>query len=165
MLLLFLSALSDLRTDRIPNGFILLGIASGIVCGILSGRDLSAIPASVFLAFLLLYPLFQLGVLGAGDVKLFVMIGCFYEAKDLAYILAGAFVIGAVFSLGKLIVERNGKERFLYFFSYLYEVKRSRRLKRYGEERDQDYHTYCKSKIHFAVPILFSAVCRMGGLF
>lgn len=165
LLLLFLSALSDLKTDRIPNGFILLGIAAGILCGILSGRDLSVIPASVLLAFLLLYPLYRIGVLGAGDVKLFVMIGCFYAAKDMAYILAGAFVIGAVFSVCKLVVERNGRERFRYFFAYLCEVKRSGHLKVYGEEQKQDYHTYCKSKIHFAVPILFSAVCRMGGLF
>lgn len=103
--------------------------------------------------------------MGAGDVKLFVMIGCFYAAKDLAHILAGAFVIGAVFSLGKLIAERNGRERFRYFFCYLHDVRRSGRLKLYGEERKQDYHTYCKNKIHFAVPVLFSAVCRMGGLF
>lgn len=119
----------------------------------------------MLLAFLLLYPLFQIGALGAGDVKLFVMIGCFYGAKDLAYIMAGAFVIGAVFSLGKLIAERNAKERFRYFFTYLYEVCGSGRIKRYDEERNQGDHTDCKNKIHFAVPVLFSAVCRMGGLF
>ncbi len=165
LLLLFLSAFSDLKTDRIPNGFILLGIAAGILCGILSGRDLSAVPASVLLAFLLLYPLYKIGALGAGDVKLFVMIGCFYAAKDIAYILVGAFVIGAVFSVCKLIAERNGRERFRYFFTYLCEVKRSGYLKLYGEEEKRDYHTYCKNKIHFAVPVLFSVVCRMGGLF
>lgn len=165
MLLLFLSAFSDLKTDRIPNGFIFLGILSGIFCSILFGRNLSAVPASVLLAFLLLYPLFQIGAMGAGDVKLFMMIGCFYGARNLAYIMAGAFVIGAVFSLGKLITEKNGRESFLYFFSYLHEVIRSRRIKRYGEERNGNYHTYCKNKIHFAVPVLFSVVCRMGGLF
>ncbi|MDE7176288.1 MAG: A24 family peptidase [Lachnospiraceae bacterium] len=165
LLLLFLSAFSDLKTDRIPNGFILLGIATGILCGILSGRNLSAVPASVLLAFLLLYPLYKIGVLGAGDVKLFVMIGCFYAVKDMAYILAGAFVIGAVFSACKLVAEQNAGERFRYFFIYLREVKGSGHLKLYGEEQKQDYHTYCKSKIHFAVPVLFSVVCRMGGLF
>lgn len=118
----------------------------------------------MLLAFLLLYPLFQIGVLGAGDVKLFVMIGCFYGVRDLAYIMAGAFVIGAAFSLGKLITEKNARERFRYFFAYLYETGRSRRLRIY-EEQNQDDHTYCKNKIHFAVPVLFSAVCRMGGLF
>ena len=105
------------------------------------------------------------GVLGAGDVKLFVMIASFLPVREFMSILAGAFAIGAVFSLGKLITERNGRERFQYFFSYLCDVRRTGQWKIYGEDLKQDYHTYCKNKIHFAVSILFSAVCRMGGLF
>lgn len=152
-------------TDRIPNGFLLIGAAVGILGGFLSDRAASDIPASVFLAFLLLYPLFKIGALGAGDVKLFLVIGCFCRAGELMAILAGAFVIGAVFSVGKLAVEKNGIERFRYFFSYLYDVGRTGHWKVYGEDLRQDYHNYCKNKIHFAAPILFSAVCRMGGLF
>lgn len=165
LFLLLLSALADLKTDRIPNGFILLGMLIGIAGSLLSGRDLLDIPTSVCLAFLLLYPLYKIGVLGAGDVKLFVMIGSFLTVGELMRILAGAFVIGAGFSLVKLIAERNGRERFHYFFSYLCEVLRTGHWRIYGEDLKQDYHTYCKNKIHFAVPILFSAVCRMGGLF
>lgn len=165
LFLLFLSAIADLKTNRIPNGFIVLGIAVGIFCSILSGRGVTAVPASVFLVFLLLYPLYMIGVLGAGDVKLFIMIGCFCAADELIRILVGAFVIGAVFSGGKLIVERNGKERFCYFFSYLRDVWQTGHWKIYDGKYKQDEYTYCKSKIHFAVPILFSAVCRMGGLF
>lgn len=160
-----LSALADLKTDRIPNGFILLGTIIGISGGVLSGRGLSDILASVLLAFLLMYPLYMIGALGAGDVKLFAMIGSFVAAGEFLAILAGAFFIGAGFSLIKLSAEKNGRERFRYFFSYLHEIRRTGHWKVYGEDLKQDYHTYCKNKIHFAVPILFSAVCRIGGLF
>ncbi len=160
-----LSALADLKTDRIPNGFILLGTIIGISGGVLSGRGLSDILASVLLAFLLMYPLYMIGALGAGDVKLFAMIGSFVAAGEFLAILAGAFAIGAGFSLIKLSAEKNGRERFRYFFSYLHEIRRTGHWKVYGEDLKQDYHTYCKNKIHFAVPILFSAVCRIGGLF
>lgn len=160
-----LSALADLKTDRIPNGFILLGIFVGVYGSLCSRRDLSDILLSMFLAFLLIYPLYMIGAFGAGDVKLFVMIGSFQTVKEFMVILAGAFVIGAGFSLIKLVAEKNGRERFCYFFSYLYEVMRARQWKIYGEDLKQDYHTYCKNKIHFAVPILFSAVCRIGGIF
>ena len=112
-----------------------------------------------------MYPLFRVGVLGAGDVKLFVMTASFLSMREFMSILAGAFVIGAVFSIGKLITERNGRERFQYFFSYLCNVWQTGHWRIYGEDLKQDYHTYCKNKIHFSVPILFSAVCRMGGLF
>lgn len=165
LLLLLLSALADLKTDRIPNGFLLLGVVIGISGSILSGRQLPDILISVFLAFLLMYPLYMIGALGAGDVKLFVVIGSFQTVGEFMVILAGAFVIGAGFSVLKLFAEKNGRERFRYFFSYLHEVWRTGQWRIYGEDLKQDYHTYCKNKIHFAVPILFSAVCRMGGLF
>lgn len=165
LLLLLLSAMADLKTDRIPNGFILLGIACGIACSLISGRALPGILASVFSAFLLMYPLYKIGAFGAGDVKLFVLIGSFQNIGEATAILAGAFVIGAGFSLVKLAVEQNGRERLGYFCSYLREIWRTGHWKVYGEDLKQDYHTYCKNKIHFAVPILFSAVCRIGGLF
>jgi prepilin peptidase CpaA len=165
LLLLLLSAFADLKTDRIPNGFLLLGMIIGVSGSILSGRNLSDILASVLLAFLLMYPLYMIGALGAGDVKLFVMIGSFQAIGEFMAILAGAFVIGAGFSMMKLAAEKNGRERFRYFFSYLHEVWRTGHWRIYGEDLKQDYHTYCKNKIHFAVPILFSAVCRIGGLF
>lgn len=119
----------------------------------------------MLLAFLLLYPLYKIGAFGAGDVKLFVLIGSFQNIGEVTAIMAGAFVIGAGFSFVKLAVERNGRERLRYFLSYLQEIWRTRHWKIYGEDFKQDYHTYCKNKIHFAVPILFSAVCRIGGLF
>lgn len=165
LLLLLLSALADLKTDRIPNGFIFSGTVCGIAGSLISGRELSGILASVFLAFLLLYPLYKIGAFGAGDVKLFVLIGSFQSIGEVTAILAGAFIIGAGFSLVKLAAEKNGRERLRYFLSYLREIGRTGHWKIYGEDIKQDYHTYCKNKIHFAVPILFSAVCRIGGLF
>lgn len=132
---------------------------------ILSGRGSVSILTSVVLAFLLLYPLYMIGALGAGDVKLFVMIGSFQKTGEMIAIMAGAFVIGAGFSLIKLAVEKNGRERLWYFMSYLQDICRTGHFKIYGGELKQDYHTYCKNKIHFAVPVLFSAVCRIGGLF
>lgn len=165
LLLLLLSALADLRTDCIPNGFLLLGTVCGIAGSLISGRELSGILASMFFAFLFMYPLYKIGTFGAGDVKLFVLIGSFQNTGEVAAILAGAFVIGAGFSLVKLAVERNGRERLWYFMSYLQEIWRTGHWKIYGQDFKQDYRTYCKNKIHFAVPILFSAVCRIGGLF
>lgn len=160
-----LSAFADLKTDRIPNGFLILGFLIGLSGSLCTGRHILEIIGSVSLAFLLLYPLYMIGAMGAGDVKLFLMIGGFSTVKELLLILAGAFVIGAGFSLVKLLVEHNGRERIYYFFSYLSEVLRSGHWKIYGEDLVQDYHSYCRNKIHFAVPVLFSAAMRIGGLF
>lgn len=160
-----LSACADLKTDRIPNGFIVLGTMVGLCISLYTGRVLWGILGTVSLAFLLLYPLYKIGALGAGDVKLFLMIGSLCRAGELLTTLAGAFVIGAVFSLAKLLTEHNGRERLCYFFSYLSDVMRSGHWIIYGEDLVQDYNAYRRNKIHFTVPVLFSAAMRIGGLF
>ena len=85
--------MADLKTDRIPNGFILLGIFIGLAGSLWQGADPGRSVVSLFLAFLLLYPLFKIGALGAGDVKVFMMIGCFLGISGLMKVMASTFVI------------------------------------------------------------------------
>lgn len=156
--------MTDLKTDRIPNGFILLGIFIGLAGSLWQGADPGRPVVSLFLAFLLLYPLFKIGALGAGDVKVFMMIGCFLGISGLMKVMASTFVIGAVCSLVKLVLEHNGRERVYYFLSYILEIARTRHWKIYGEHVKQDYEQYCRNKIHFTVPALFSVALRIGGM-
>lgn len=164
ILLLCLAALTDLKTDRIPNGLIVIGIIAGVSGSLWYRFDLLQLVVSMSLAFVLMYPLFKIGALGAGDVKIFIMIGSFMEAKEFVVILASAFVIGAIFSFIKLLVEHNGRERFCYFLSYISEVAQTRQWKVYGEYMREDYQQYCRNKIHFTVPVLFGVILRMGGI-
>lgn len=156
--------LTDLKTDHIPNGLIVLGIIIGMTGSLLYHLNLLQSAASMLLAFALLYPLFKIGALGAGDIKVFIMVGSFMGTKDFIAVLFSAFVIGAVLSLAKLMIERNGRERIGYFLSYLTDVVRARQWKIYGENMVQDYQLYRSNKIHFTVSILFGAVLRIGGV-
>lgn len=158
------SALADLKTDRIPNGFVLLGIVIGVLGSLWHGSDIRHIVVSMLLAFLFLYPLFKIGAIGAGDIKVFIMIGSFVVVKELIAIVIMSFVIGAACSFAKLLTEHNGRERLYYFLSYVSDVARTRQWKIYGEHTVQDYKQYRKNKIHFTVPILFSVVLRIGGV-
>ena len=164
LLLLLLAALSDLKTDRIPNGFVVLGGCIGILGRLLGGTDILRTVLSVLPAFLLLYPLFRIGAIGAGDIKVLMMAGSFMEAGELLAVLVISFLIGAVFALAKLLAEHNGRERLHYFLSYLAEVIRTGHWKLYGEHMAQDYERYRRNKIHFTIPILFSVVLCMGGV-
>ncbi len=161
---MLLAALADLRTDRIPNGYILFGAAIGAAGGLICGFGILQSALSAALAFLLLYPLFKIGALGAGDVKVFMMVAVFTEPAEFFKMLVLSFVIGAGFSLFKLLAEHNGRERLYYFLSYLADVIRTRQWKLYGEHTAQDYERYRKNKIHFTVPILFGVVLRVGGV-
>ena len=76
LFLLFLMMLSDLYSDRIPNGMIPLEIAAGLFCSFRQQGLWGVLYAllSMTAAFLLTYFLFKLGALGAGDI--------WYEAPE-----------------------------------------------------------------------------------
>ena len=163
LLLLLLAALADLKTDRIPNGLIVLGMILGLSGSLQMDRILWHV-SSMLLAFLLLYPFFRIGALGAGDVKLFIMIGSFYKTGELLIILAAAFVIAGGLSFVKILAERNGRERMQYLLSYISEIMQTKQWRLYGEDLKQDYQRYCHNKIHFAVPVLFGVALKVGGI-
>ena len=161
--MLCLAALTDLKTDHIPNGLTMLGVVTGLTGSLLYRSDLLQPAASMLFAFLLLYPLFKIGALGAGDIKVFIMIGSFVKMKDMIVVLVAAFVIGAVFSLVKLMIEHNGRERMCYFLSYLKDVMCARQWKIYGENMVQDYTV----QIKYTLQCRFCLVrhCELEGLF
>lgn len=117
---------------------------------------------SICISFFLLYPLFKIGGLGAGDVKMFLTVASFFPARDILMIIAGAFAIGAFFAIGKLFAEKNGRERLQYFLSYMRDVLYTRQWKIYGENFRQDYYRYQKNKIHFTLSIFLSVFLRLA---
>ena len=117
----------------------------------------------MFLAFLLLYPLFKIGTLGAGDIKVLIMTGSFLAVKEFIAVLLTIFIVAAAMSVVKLLVERNGRERLICLLSYASAVAKSRRWELYGEDR-QDNEAYHSNKIHFTIAVLLGTALRIGGL-
>lgn len=144
-----------------------MGILLGIFFRIRESgwHDIGHIGASMFLPFILLYPIYKIGGLGAGDVKLFVMTGSFLTEKRVLYAMLFAFVAGAVISIAKLASERNFKERMRYFYSYLLDVMVTGQWKLYEENKKWNRENYKRNKIHFALPICISVMLGMGGMF
>lgn len=167
ILLLIIAVVMDFKYDRIYNGLIIFGILLGLFFRIIKNgwSDIRPAIAAMLLSFCILYPIYKIGALGAGDIKLLIMIGSFESADQIMRVIVLSFIIGAVFSIGKMILEENFKERMQYFFSYLSDVFSTGQWKLYGENLKDDYKKYKSSKIHFALPICFSVMLGLGGLF
>lgn len=162
--MLFLAALADIRTDRIPNKLIVFGSMAGIFSSLWTYQNVWQSAVSVTLAFLFMYPLFKIGAFGAGDVKVFMMVGCFLNVWEFVTVLAASFAVGACFSFLKILAEHNGKERMFYFLSYMREVTRTGEWKLYGESTVEDIRQYRRNKIHFTIPVLLSVALQIGGV-
>ncbi|MBR6770408.1 MAG: prepilin peptidase [Lachnospiraceae bacterium] len=163
-ILLAIAVVTDLLFDKVYNEWILIGIACGLG-NILWSQGIEGLLwalISMTLPVILLYPLFRIGGLGAGDIKLMAAIGCFLTWKETICCLGIAFFIGAVLSLLKMVAERNFLQRIQYLLSYLRDVFKSGQWKLY-EQGIQKHKK--EGKIHFSVPILLSVVLYKGGIF
>ena len=166
LLLLLAAVLMDFKHDRISNGWLLFGSMIGLyLYGLENGwlKIYMVLPA-VLLSFCLLYPIYKIGALGAGDVKLFLMTGCYLTTRQVLEVLVFAFAIGAVFSLGKMYKEDNFVERMEYLFSYFIDLLRTGQWKLYEKELRLNRNKY-RHRIHFSLPVCLGVLLGMGGLF
>ena len=119
--LLLLAMSQDRKTYRIPNpvilGFVVLGFGISLYESGLQGVA-RALQAAV-LPVLLLFPLFVLRMLGAGDIKLFSAIGALMGVGFVFGVMLAAFLCGGVLALLLMAARRNGAQRMRYFWGYI----------------------------------------------
>ena len=147
--LVLIAVCMDLRSMRISNRLILIGLGIGFLQRFLNGGVTDVLKGVAFAAFpiILLYLLFLVGALGAGDIKLFSLIGGFVNFKVLTSCILYAFLCAGMYSFFKMIYCKT-------FFSSMQNVGIYIQNVCMGQKE-----MYCtvhgqKSKIHFSVFIL-----------
>lgn len=106
------------------------------------------------LPILLLGILFLFRVLGAGDIKLFSVIGGFFGPQFVLRTIVTAFFIGAVLSVIQLIRYQNLMYRLQYLAKFISEFLKDKKLKPYYiPERDGR-----QCVIHFTVAIVCAVI-------
>lgn len=163
LVILFLTpaVIFDLRTGKIPNFIIIAGYITGFAyqgichgCGGLWGGVSGAL-----LPLVILFPVFRIRGLGAGDLKLLSVAGAFFALHKSAVCLIMTIFLGGILAVFKMLYQRNFTERIQYFIDYVRRVYETGEFYYYNMETDNP-----ESKIHMSVPILCSALLCIGGL-
>jgi len=112
---------TDLRSRRIPNVLVCCGLLAGLALqtSVTPGGGLFSVPfgaigllwsvAGIAVGLLMLLPMYALGAMGAGDVKLLAMIGGFLGPMDTIGAGLTSMLAGGLLSLGVALV--NGSLR------------------------------------------------------
>ena len=112
--LLVAAAVCDLRARRIPNVLTVSGLMVALVLrstlGV--GTVMDGL-LSAGIALLLVLPLFMLGALGGGDLKLLVAVGAFMDPFQFFLALLATAIVGGVLAVGESI--RRGAMGSLIF--------------------------------------------------
>lgn len=146
----------DYRFCRIPNWLVCMVFGLGTVSAVMTGglMMLSHYVICGALLVILFYPLFRIGVIGGGDVKLYgVCCGFFAEDKILMFLFF-SLLVAAIFSLIHFIRRADFRERITYLFSYVKGVADSGRWVLYWN----DLREKRRSGVCLAGPILISVL-------
>lgn len=156
--LLSMAVVTDIQSFRISNRLVVSGLISGFILQLLElgVKGIGVFLLNVSIPVILLYLLFLIRALGAGDIKLFSMIGGIWGFQMLYATIAASFLVGAVMSLCKLLYHRNLISRLWIFKEYVQQVIITRRLAKYPQESSGEQHV-----IHFSTAILIGYAIAM----
>lgn len=115
-----IAAVTDWRTRKIRNVLVFPVCIAGVIWQCVYGGALGIQDALLGAALpLILFPLFALRMLGAGDIKLLMALGAWLGLKGCATLMTFSILWGGVMALGLMLMHRNGKERLAKLWVYL----------------------------------------------
>lgn len=156
--IIIVAVIQDFMYMKISNRLIFMGLFLSLAFGIFLGGVPRIIIVLLNISFpvIVLYLLYLLGVLGAGDIKLFSVIGGFTNFKVLTDCMVAAFAAAAVISVGKMLYNRNLQFSLFKGQIFLREVLKgniSSYRKTMAEERNL---------MHFSAAILIGLLVVQG---
>lgn len=173
VLLLTVACYFDYRKAKIPNWLAAAGLVLAVgtvflkvlfsACGAV---EILWMFLRVCVTVLVMYPLFKIGVLGAGDVKIFAVCSAYLEGRDCVTVYVLSLLLAAVAGLCKLLFLGNFRERIGYLLSYAMDVAQFGVWKPYWTEEN-----LCQRKqasLRMAGPLLTGVLlhlCYAGLLF
>lgn len=104
---------TDVKQGVIENRNVMFGLLSGLICAF-TGNGMEGVWQSVKMAGVMLVVLFILFVvkgLGAGDIKLFCVLAVFYPMYCMEVVIV-SFLVAAVASIGKMVIRLIRKNSF-----------------------------------------------------
>ena len=158
--ILIFAAFFDVKYRRIPNWLIILGFIGAVILFPVSftTTDICSKIIAVILPFLFSYPIYKIGAVGAGDIKLICLLGFFLSLRKVFSVILLSLIIAAVFSLIKMLYLKIFITRMQYFFSYLMKCISDQKVYPYITEKPSKKHT-----VTLAFPVLLSSMAIIGG--
>lgn len=155
------ASLFDLSQYRVPNALCGAALLLSLFRRFEVQGLVGTLPwfAGIFIPFILCYVLYHCHMLGAGDSKLFSVIGSFVGISLLVQIMIGSLCIGAAMSIMKLITCHNATRRFQRVFQYLADSMQNHRCKPYYDIKQEGEDGIIPFTIPISLATLWCIYC------
>ena len=116
---------------------------------------------NIIFPIVLLYFFFLIHVIGAGDIKLFAVLGAFLGKTGVLQVVIYAFLVGGIYALIRLVKRRKLIWRLFVFREYALGCYRERRVVPYSDVDQSD--VMCFSVTIFVAYVVNLIVGAFGG--
>ncbi len=156
--LLITAAVQDLKSGKISNRLIVTGLMIGVAIQVTEYRvwGVYYFLRNISVPVILLYLLFQMHVLGAGDIKLFSMIGSILTTGELLQCMAYSFLTAGAAAVLFLAADADRRQKLRCAGSYLFHMLRTGEIKPYPLACEPGRYRFA-----FSVPILFGTAAAL----
>lgn len=155
---LTVAAAQDIQSGKVSNRLIAAGLMAGAVFQV---TEYGVVGVYHFLGnisfpVILLYLLFQMRVLGAGDIKLFSMIGGMLTIEELCRCMAYSFIAAGAGAVLFLAADKERAGRLRFAAGYLRDCLRTGQAKPYRPPFSSERYSFA-----FSVPVLFGVMLAL----
>ena len=160
---LAVAGLFDFFFRKIPNRLILFMLGGCLFLNIyMSGpASLAGVVPRILIAGALFYPVFVIGALGAGDVKLLAVSCGFVPGEKTLYFLFVSLFIASVFGVVRMGMHGEFKKRMHRLALYIKKTIRTGRPEMYHANRA----AALENGVAHAGPMFISALIGIGGFY
>ncbi len=161
LVFVLLCAFWDMRTFRIPNALILTGgIAAVLIRIAADGSSCAAdMAAGALIPLLICFLLFYFSMLGAADIKMFMVIGILAGGRDILTIMWYSLLVAAAFALIRIWKYHLSFSRAGYLAEYIRRARAGEAEKAYISKKEiEEKRTWL---MHLAVPIAAGCILWM----
>ncbi len=139
-LLVSIALYTDLKVFKIKNQLTGSFIVLGLLYHFVQGNLINSLGGLIFP--LILFPLFALRMMFAGDIKLFCALGAVVCFPNIVGITLLSIVLNGIIAMVLLITRKNGRKRFQYLFDYIKRCFLLKTILQYTEVNREDNGFY-----------------------
>ena len=160
LLMLFIAAIIDLKSRKIPNWLNAAILISGIFQSLFWFRTVTPLQSveGVLLAFVLTFGLFVINAIGGADVKILAAMGAWVGPFNIFLVIITKDVVGLVIVLIQAIAQRRVKELFRNSASVAFNLLHVRQLGLETVQKMGLSNQSVRKPLPMAVPILISVL-------
>ena len=154
---MLIAVILDFTTGKVSNKLILYGFLLGFFFTVVVDKhNIFYYLRGTFVPIFVLLVIFVIGGIGAGDVKLFAVIGGFIGYQGVFKCIIASFIFGAIIAVFKILIQRNLFQIFHNIGLFLFRIFQFKQIQTI--ERDKS------NTIHFTLPILLGVLYYIGGI-